>query len=362
MGIGLDVTAESRRLVLDGISLQVRPGEFVGVIGGNGAGKSTLLRLLGGVYKATSGNVAVLGECWGLYELGLAGRRELTGRRYVDQQLRLQGMTGRPLSQATERAREFSELDSRFDQDPILTYSDGMRSRLFFATAFAVDHDIYLLDEVLAVGDEHFSSKCWRAIRARIAAGASGILVTHQFSSVLKLCSRAYVLEGGSIADEGPAKAVIARYLQRPRCEPDRARFASVSEHMTGSTGRDLVIPVDVEVVMAGLKVIVGFSIECFHPTIGWEMLLANHCVATLDEVGAFSVTLLIPDLPLGAGEYSLNLALCEWFDDAVTSSTPAVYDERKWLLGNDISLVVSQEDPSSLGRLPLEWHSEAIT
>src|SRR3954469_935343 len=186
------------------ISFDVPKGQFVGVLGRNGAGKSTLLRVIGGVYAADRGSVSVDGALSGLYELGLVGNPELTGRAYADRLLNVHGFSERDRAAMIADIHEFSELGDRFD-DPVLTYSAGMTARLFFSTATAGHYEVYLLDEILSVGDQHFQAKCWRRLRDRVSRGASGVLVTHDWSAILKMCETAHILESGRITFSGPA-------------------------------------------------------------------------------------------------------------------------------------------------------------
>ena len=173
-------------------------GQFVGVLGRNGAGKSTLLRVVGGVYAADTGQVMVNGAMSSIYELGLVGNPELTGRTYANRLLTVHGFPRSQRAAMIADIHEFSELGDRFE-DPVLTYSAGMTARLFFSTATAGSYDVYLLDEILAVGDKHFQAKCWRRLRDRISQGASGVLVTHDWAAILRMCETAYVLEGGKV-------------------------------------------------------------------------------------------------------------------------------------------------------------------
>lgn len=144
---------------LSDISLEVPKGKFVGILGHNGAGKSTLLRTLGGVYSPTSGQIKSEGYISSLFELGGFGNRYLTGREYATRLLRFHGVKKSELTDLVEGIHDFSELNQSFDQR-IQSYSSGMAARLYFATATAIQHDIYLVDEILSVGDEHFQTKC----------------------------------------------------------------------------------------------------------------------------------------------------------------------------------------------------------
>jgi lipopolysaccharide transport system ATP-binding protein len=148
----------------------------------------------------------------GLYELGLVGNPHLAGRQYAERLLSVHGFNLRRRAAMIADIHDFSELGDRFE-DPVQTYSAGMGARLYFAAATAGHHDVYLFDEILAVGHQHFQSKCWRRLRERLSGGASGILVIHDWSAILRMCETAHILERGQILYSGPADKAVRRYL-----------------------------------------------------------------------------------------------------------------------------------------------------
>jgi lipopolysaccharide transport system ATP-binding protein len=178
----LGIFANAWHEALSNVSVRVPHGKIVGVIGSNGAGKSTLLRTMAGVYPLSKGRVVRIGQVSALFELGGMGGLFITGKQYVLRWLRLNGVARLDCARLVEEIREFSELGARLD-DRIYTYSAGMAARLYFSTVTSVGHDIYLIDEVLSVGDEHFQAKCWKRVRERLANGVSGVLVTHDWSA-----------------------------------------------------------------------------------------------------------------------------------------------------------------------------------
>jgi lipopolysaccharide transport system ATP-binding protein len=333
------------------VSLQVRPGQFLGVLGRNGAGKSTLLRTLGGVYAPTSGTVRVAGPLSAIYELGMAGNELLTGHDFAHRWLSLDGTGRRQIDRLLGEIAEFAELGEYFDH-PIYTYSAGMKARLFFSVATSSPGQIYLIDEVLAVGDEHFQTKCWRRLRERLAAGASGILATHDWTAVLKLCLEACVLERGRIVDRGPSPAVVQRYLGLPRPRGDSAAFAPhLPSVYCALTEEDttLSIPIDVKVLS---PVRFACSVESFRQGIGWSHLLHAEPRLIASAPGAYDVEVAIPSLPLSPGKYSLNLFLSE----RTLDGTIVPLDVRSWTYGNDLTLVVAGKPRESVTILPLRW------
>jgi len=344
---------------LSEISFEVPQGEFFGVLGRNGAGKSTLLRLLGGAYSPTRGQVYADGPTSAIYELGVGGNDRLTGREFAIRWFSLYGTGGAKLEDVLDEVVQFSELGEYFDR-PIFTYSSGMAGRLYFAVATVLPGQIYLIDEVLAVGDEYFQHKSWRRMRSRLAEGASGVLATHDFTAVLKLCDKALILDGGRITAQGAAPAIVRRYLE---LEPPTggASFIGLDDRSVPfavQTGQDLAIELVVESDV-DLPLLIGVSIETFQRGIGWEHLLQLDPTVIGSGKGRHRIELLVPRIPLNAGEYSLNLFLVAQPDPAVFSYN--VLDARSWSHGSGLTVLVTGPERDGLFRLPVCWsHAEA--
>jgi len=185
------------------VTLRVRPGETVGLIGRNGAGKSSTLRVLAGIVPPDSGRVEVGGRVVTLLELGAGFSRDFSGRENIELNGALHGLTRAEVAERMDRIIGFSELGSFVDV-PVKTYSAGMFLRLGFAIAAHLDADVLLIDEVLAVGDEAFQRKCLRRISERIALGSTLVLVSHDPSAIERVCGRVVVLEAGEVVFDGP--------------------------------------------------------------------------------------------------------------------------------------------------------------
>jgi lipopolysaccharide transport system ATP-binding protein len=343
---------------LKDITLEVAKGEFVGVLGRNGAGKSTLLRTIGGVYQPSAGRVEVNGDLSAIYELGVAGSGEMTGRDYARRMLMLSGASGARLERLLEETREFSELDDRFD-DYILTYSTGMVARLYFAVATAETHDVYLIDEILVVGDQHFQAKCWARVRERFAQGASGILVTHDWSAVIKLCRTAHIMEGGRIVFSGRADQVVREYLQASvDSEEGIARFApTLPERFSWESGRDCRFRIPVEILRPE-PVAFRLSIEQLRLGVGWEIAILSRQGQPVASVsGRYDVEVVIPSLPLTPGRYVLNLFLTI---EPRGGEPRRVLDVRGWLNSKSLEVEVTGEASGGLLRLPVGWEFSA--
>ena len=204
-------SSSEQHVALDGIDLEVTPGEAVAVIGPNGSGKSTLLKLTGGILKPTSGTVEVAGRVTALIELGAGFHPEITGRENVVINGMLLGLGRREIEDRMQEIVDFADIGPFIDQ-PVKIYSSGMYVRLGFAVAVAADPDVLLIDEVLAVGDEAFTRRCLDRLARMRQRGVTMVLVSHDLDLVTSFADRALYLDRGRIVAEGPADAVAARY------------------------------------------------------------------------------------------------------------------------------------------------------
>jgi ABC-type polysaccharide/polyol phosphate transport system ATPase subunit len=200
------------------VSLDVRKGEMVGLIGRNGSGKSTLLKIIAGVYRPTSGTVTVNGSLAPLIELGAGMHHELTGRENIMLNGLLMGYSKETMRERQQKIIEFADIGD-FIEAPVKQYSSGMYMRLAFAVATEVDPDILVLDEILAVGDFAFQQKCLNRLRSFRAAGKTIILVSHSLTQIEEHCDRAVVLEKGRLIIDGSPGEVIKAYLGQPSME-----------------------------------------------------------------------------------------------------------------------------------------------
>ena len=211
------ITSESTELrqdefwALNDISFEVKRGECLGLIGANGAGKSTLLKLLNGVILPDKGTIRVHGRVGGLLELGAGFHPMLTGRENIHLSGAILGLSKKEIDDKFDAIVEFSGLKDFIDS-PVKYYSSGMYVRLGFAMAVHAKPDSLLIDESLAVGDVLFQAKCFAKLRELKEKGTTIIFVTHSLDSVTSHCSRAILLEKGTLAGEGSPKSVIDRY------------------------------------------------------------------------------------------------------------------------------------------------------
>ena len=201
---------------LEDVSLTVRAGETLGIVGRNGAGKSSLLRLLAGIVLPDRGEMISHGYRTALLSLQVGFVPHLSGRENAIMSGLLLGLTLREIRERMDGIVGFAELEDFIDE-PIQTYSSGMRARLGFATAFHVDPDILLIDEVLGVGDAAFVQKSKAVMRERIRSERTVVLVSHSAASVRDLCDRAVWIERGRVAAEGAVGEVLDLYLGKTR-------------------------------------------------------------------------------------------------------------------------------------------------
>ena len=193
------------------VSLEIEPGEAVGLIGRNGSGKTTLLRLLAGIFEPTSGRIAVGGDVGSLLELGAGFHPDFTGRENVYMSGSIYGLKRSYIREKMDEIVAFAELD-RFIDLPVRTYSAGMYMRLGFAIATHLSADVLLLDEVFAVGDEAFQRKCFAKIFEFKNRDGTIVFVSHDASAVERLCERTVLLHGGKVAFDGTTRQAVARY------------------------------------------------------------------------------------------------------------------------------------------------------
>mgnify|MGYP000078568349 CR=1 FL=1 len=200
--------------VLKNISLDIHKGETVALIGTNGSGKSTLLKLMTRIIYPTTGTLRTNGKLTSLLELGAGFHPDFTGRENIYFNAAIFGLNETQIEERIDKIIEFSELGKAIDE-PIRTYSSGMYMRLAFSIAINVDAEILLIDEILAVGDQHFQDKCYAKLEELKESDMTIVIVSHSLEVVKKLCDRCIWIYNGEIREDGDPIFVISEYLKQ---------------------------------------------------------------------------------------------------------------------------------------------------
>jgi ABC-type polysaccharide/polyol phosphate transport system ATPase subunit len=210
---------------LDNVNFEVKKGEFFGIIGRNGSGKSTLLKILAGIYQPDKGGkVKINGLVSPFLELGIGFNPELSGRDNIYLNASVLGLTRKQIDKKFDDIVEFSEL-RRFIDQKVKNYSSGMQVRLMFSVAIHANREILLMDEVLAVGDTNFQSKCFEKFNEYHEQGKTVVLVTHDIGTVQKYCDRAMLLRDGKIQMIGDPQKVSNEYIYQNMSDEEKRIF-----------------------------------------------------------------------------------------------------------------------------------------
>ena len=196
---------------LENISIEIKKGEVIGIMGANGSGKSTLLRVIAGIYAPDEGSVNVQGRITLLAGIGTGFQQDLTGRENIYLTGSIYGYSKREISDLENEIIEFSGIHDFIDR-PIRTYSAGMRARLGFAIVSNLEPDILLLDEVMSVGDAEFRKKSREKIEELINGEATVIIVSHSKSIIKGICDRIFAIDKGSIVTDGKLESAFEFY------------------------------------------------------------------------------------------------------------------------------------------------------
>jgi lipopolysaccharide transport system ATP-binding protein len=196
------------------ISLEVKQGEVLGIIGRNGSGKSTLLKLMAGVFPPKTGTIAARGSVSLLAGVGVGFHKELTGRENAYLYGALMGRTTKEIDVLIHEIQSFAELEHHFDR-PIRTYSSGMKSRLGISVATAFKPDLLLIDEVLGVGDVSFRKKSEERVKDLIKQSGSVVIVSHSMGLLQAICTRMILIDDGRIIETGLPTNVLSKYSKQ---------------------------------------------------------------------------------------------------------------------------------------------------
>ncbi len=344
---------------LQGVDFDLRKGEVLGLIGPNGGGKSTLLRTLAGILPPDTGEVAIRGRLGALIALGAGFHPHMTGRENVYLNGAILGMTRRDIRGCFDAIVDFAEIGPFIDA-PVATYSSGMRIRLGFAIAMAINPDVLLIDEVIAVGDVGFRAKCYNAVR-NLAHRSATIFVSHNLPVVTRICTRLIVLEGGRIlVDTHHVADGVKTYLETFALptgnvfEPGdthiralRLDAADTDERPRLVAGSPLVVTFEVTAPRRCARIKAALSVL----SRDMDVILQSHSINDGFEIANPGVPLrlavALDHHNLASGTYHLSLAV----SDAVTSEILA------WHRGTLAFDVIGKEhDTGAPVLVPADW------
>ena len=345
--------AHSATWVLQNLDFELKRGESLGIIGVNGAGKSTLLKLLTGTSVPTEGSIEIHGRVAALLELGMGFHQDFSGRVNALMTCQMMGFSSEEAHALLDDIREFSELGDYIDR-PVRVYSTGMQVRLAFSAATVVRPEILIVDEALSVGDAYFQHKCISRIREYRDRGTTLLFVSHDPGAVKSLCSRAILLDGGSIVKDGVPDSVLDYYnsvIARKSSEEEILQVTGEGGHVSTRSGNGSARIFQVELtdsqgrplrtIQVGEEIVIRCSVDFFkdmqNPAVG--ILLrdrmgndvygtnTSHLGYRLLAVGKgdrLDVDFSLP-LNVGVGNYSLCVAVhggdshleenCDWWD-----------------------------------------------
>ncbi len=313
------------------INASIRQGETVGLIGRNGAGKSTLLKILTRITHPTQGRVKIAGRVGSLLEVGTGFHPELTGRENVFLNGSILGMSRKETRANFDRIVDFAGVE-RFIDTPIKRYSSGMKVRLAFAVAAHLDLEVLLIDEVLAVGDAEFQRKCLGKMNDIGLSGRTVLFVSHNMAAVQSLCSRAILLENGTIVADGESPAVVAQYLKGFEAEASSRDVRQVSKGRHGSgevklqrveirsstgepvssivMGDDLVVHLELKASKKVTQTFASITIcdDQEQTLCQMDGQQAQNWSVDLDAGQPLTLRCLIPQLGVAPGRYSVNV------------------------------------------------------
>lgn len=230
--------------VLKGVSLTIKKGEVVGLIGENGSGKSTLLKLMTKIIYPDKGSIEIKGKISSLLELGAGFHPDMTGRENIYTNASIFGLTKKEIDDRLEKIIVFSEL-GEFIDNPVRTYSSGMYMRLAFSVAINVDAEILLVDEILAVGDAAFQSKCFKKMQEIKNEGTTIVIVSHDLASIERLCDKAVWIDNGIKKIESRPHDAIARYLDKIMNKENNIKIDDVNKEKIEVGNEEVVSDLD---------------------------------------------------------------------------------------------------------------------
>ncbi len=333
---------------LKNINLQIKQGEFFGIVGRNGSGKSTLLKLLAGIYQPTIGNILVRGKLVPFIELGVGFNPELSGRENVFLNGALLGFSEKEIAMMYDDIVDFAEL-GEFMEQKLKNYSSGMQVRLAFSMAIRAKADILLIDEVLAVGDADFQRKCFEYFKQLKEKNTTVVFVTHDMGAVREFCDRAILVEESVIKQAGDPDQIAKEYTKlfnypsqpvqnsplAQRWGDRKANFEHVSTKLIDKDSKIQVATsvkadVDIKDPVYGFKI----SNQAKQSILGTNTKIENVKAPSLKKGQTVNFEWEIPNI-FNEGKYFVELVLlhnslsetADWWEDATVFS---IINEKK--------------------------------
>ncbi|MBC2677525.1 ABC transporter ATP-binding protein [Pseudomonas baltica] len=368
----LPVKPTEEHWVLKHISFELGAGEAIGLVGQNGAGKSTLLKMITGTLQPSEGTVQVNGRIAAILELGMGFNPELTGRQNVYHAAGLMGFNASQINGAIDDIEAFAEIGEYFDH-AVRTYSSGMQMRVAFSVATAFRPEILIIDEALSVGDSYFQHKSFGRIKEYQKAGTTLLIVSHDRGSIQALCSRAILLDGGTIIKDGPPEEVMDYYNaiiaqkensvvevntladggRQTKSGSGKASIDSVTLYNTEgapveyiAVGEEVCLTIKVKINVELPELVVGYVIK---DRLGQDVFGTNthhlKCVRTdLQEGEVLTYEFRFPAM-LGVGSYSVAVAL--------HATDSHIADNYEW---RDLALLFNVVNMSKGSFVGLAW------
>lgn len=368
----MPVKATEEHWVLKHISFSLGAGEAIGLVGQNGAGKSTLLKMITGTLQPSEGKVQVNGRIAAILELGMGFNPELTGRQNVYHAAGLMGFNVNEINGAIDDIEAFAEIGEYFDH-AVRTYSSGMQMRVAFSVATAFRPEILIIDEALSVGDSYFQHKSFGRIKEYQKAGTTLLIVSHDRGSIQALCSRAILLDGGTIIKDGPPEEVMDYYNaiiaqkensvvevntladggRQTKSGSGKASIESVTLYNAENApveyiavGEDVCLTIKVKINVELPELVVGYVIK---DRLGQDVFGTNthhlKCVRTYLQQGEVLTYQFRFPAMLGVGSYSVAVAL--------HATDSHIADNYEW---RDLALLFNVVNMSKGSFVGLAW------
>jgi ABC-2 type transport system ATP-binding protein len=339
--------------VLKGLTFDIKQGEFFGIVGRNGSGKSTLLKLLAGIYTPTSGDIQVRGRLTPFIELGVGFNPELTGRENVFLNGALLGFSKKQMQALYPEIVAFAELE-RFMDQKLKNYSSGMQVRLAFSIAIQSDADIFVFDEVLAVGDAIFQKKCYNYFKELKKRKKTVVFVSHDTSALQEYCDRGVLVEQGNIILEGKIDKVVNTYIDLLNETEEKAAPSAEEVHRDKRWGTGAIIVDDIQIGKPGKgkSSIFDDKDEHIEVTVTYK---AKEAI----ERPVFGFTL---NDPTGQVVFQSNTL---WQPCKTENMTPGQIATVIWTIPNVFNTGTLQLSPAvadSIGSVVYDWLEDAIS